>query len=139
MKADRVVLDTNILISAALRRQGLPRAVLDAVRAVNGVLLFSSETFDELRSRLHRPKFDRYVSREGRSIYLAQLVVVSEWVSITGAKLGCRDPDDDKLLETALVGEADCLITGDRDLLAVYPFHDIPILTPAGFLEILNR
>ena len=42
MKADRVVLDTNILISAALRRQGVPRAVLDAVRAVNGVLLFSS-------------------------------------------------------------------------------------------------
>ena len=105
------------------------------MRAVNGVLLFSIETFDELRSRLHRPKFDRYVSRESRSIYLAQLVVVSEWVSITGAKLGCRDPDDDKLLETALVGEADCLITGDRDLLELYPFHDIPILTPAGFLE----
>ena len=115
------------------------RAVLDAVRAVNGVLLFSIETFDELRSRLHRPKFDRYVSRESRSIYLAQLVVVSEWVSITGAKLGCRDPDDDKLLETALVGEAECLITGDRDLLELYPFHDIPILTPAGFLEIQNR
>ena len=64
MKAERVVLDTNVLISAALRPQGLPRAVLDAVRAVNGVLLFSSETFDELRSRLHRPKFDRYVSLE---------------------------------------------------------------------------
>ena len=45
-----------------------------------------------------------------------------------------RDPDDDKLLETALTGEADCLVTGDRDLLVMAPFHGIPILTPAAFL-----
>ena len=79
--------------------------------------MFSDETFDELRSRLRRPKFDSYVSREGRSVYLAQLEAVSEWVSITGTKLGCRDPGDDKLLETALMGEADCLIPVARDLL----------------------
>ena len=50
-------------------------------------------------------------------------------------KLGCRDPDDDKLLETALMGESDCLVTGDRDLLEMPPFNDIPILTPAGFFD----
>ena len=136
MKAERVVLDTNVLISAALRPEGLPRAVVDAVRAVNGMLLFSDETFDELRSRLHRSKFDGYVGREGRAVYLAQLEAVSEWVAIAGAKLGCRDPDDDKLLETALMGDADCLITGDRDLLEMSSFHDILILTPAGFLDL---
>lgn len=139
MKAERVVVDTNVLISAALRHQGLPRAVLDGLRAGNGVLLFSSETFEELRNRLQHQKFDRYVDREVRAIYLAQLVVVSERVSITGAKLGCRDRDDDKLLETALMGEADCLITGDRDLLEMHPFHGIPILTPAVFLELRKR
>ena len=53
-------------------------------------------------------------------------------MSIAGAKLGCRDPDDEKLLETALTGEADCLITGDRDLLEMSPFHDIPILKCLG-------
>ena len=63
-----------------------------------------------------------------------QLDAVSEWVAITGAKMGCRDLDDDKLLETAMMGEADCLITGDRDLLVMSPFHDIPIVTPADFL-----
>ena len=136
MKAERVVLDTNVLISAALSPNGSPRAVIDAVRLENGVLLFSDETFDELRSRFHRPKFDRYIGQEGRAIYLAQLEAVSEWVSIAGAKLGCRDPDDDKLLETALMGEADCLITGDRDLLEMSPFHAIPILTPASFLDL---
>ena len=133
MKAERVVLDTNILISAALRASGPPRAVLDAVRSENGILLFSDETFDELRICILRPKFDRYVGRKGRTVYLAQLEAVSEWVSISGARLGCRDPDDDKLLETALMGEADCLITGDRDLLAMSPFRKIPILTPAAF------
>lgn len=49
MKAERVVLDASALISAALRRDGRPRAVVDAVRGERGVLLFSDETFDEFR------------------------------------------------------------------------------------------
>ena len=136
MKAECVVLDTNVLISAALRRKGRPRAVVDAVREQRGVLLFSDETFDELQTRLRLPKFDRYVSPEERGIYLAQLEAVSEWVPIAGAKLGCRDPDDDKLLETALMGAADGLVTGDWDLLDMSPFQNIPILSPTGFLDL---
>ena len=46
--------------------------------------------------------------------------------------MGCRDLDDDKFLETALQGSADCLIAGDRDLLEMSPFMDIPILAPSG-------
>ena len=136
MKAECVVLDTNVLISAALRRKGRPRAVVDTVREQRGVLLFSDETFGELQTRLRLPKFDRYVSPEERVIYLAQLEAVSEWVPIAGAKLGCRDPDDDKLLETAMMGAADCLVTGDWDLLNMSPFQNIPILSPTGFLDL---
>ncbi|MCY4572629.1 MAG: putative toxin-antitoxin system toxin component, PIN family [Gemmatimonadetes bacterium] len=128
MKAERLVLDTNVLISAALSPGGSPRAVVDAARAENRILLFSHETFGELRSRLLNSKFDAYVGWEGRALYLAQLEAVSEWVSIAGAKLGCRDPDDDKVLETALLGEAGCLVTGDRHLLEMSPFHGIPIM-----------
>ena len=135
MRAERLVLDTNVLISAALRRDSPPRAVVDALRAENGVLLFSEETFDELRTRLLRSKFDRYVAPEYRLVYLAQLRAVSEFVSITGAKLGCRDPDDDKMLETALMGDANCLVTGDQDLLEMSRFRGIPMLTPATFLD----
>ncbi|MBP7000633.1 putative toxin-antitoxin system toxin component, PIN family [Amaricoccus sp.] len=137
MRADRVVLDTNVLISALLQPKGPPRAAVDAVRAAGGVLLFSEPTFDELRTRLERPKFDKYVSREGRALFLVQLDAVSEWIAITGARMGCRDPDDDKLLETAMMGEANCLVTGDRDLRVMSPFQDIPVLNPADFLAAL--
>ncbi len=131
MTVERFVLDTNVLISAALTPAGRPRVIVDAIRDGHGVLLFSDETFGELRTRFHRSKFDRYVSRDARWLFLAQLEAVSEWVSIVGAKLGCRDPGDDMLLETALLGGADCLITGDQDLLVMSPFHGIPIRTPA--------
>ena len=136
MRVERAVLDTNVLISAALRPTGQPRCAIDAVRRENGELLFSDETFDELQTRIWRAKFDSYVSRESRAIYLAQLKTVSAWVSIAGAKMGCRDPDDDMLLETALMGDADCLLTGDGDLLEMGPFRGIPILTPATFLNV---
>ena len=128
MKAERVVVDTSVLISAALLPNGVPRAAVDAVRRTGGSLVFSDQTIAELRTRLGRRKFDRYVTRADRALFLAQIEAVSVWVSITGAKLGCRDPDDDKVLETALMGAADCLVTGDRDLLAMSPFRGIPVL-----------
>ena len=134
MRADRVVLDTNVLISAALSPNGAPRAVVEALASADGVLLFSRETFHELRIRIMRSKFDNYVSRDERILFLAQLATITEWVRIGGATLGCRDPDDDKFLETALMGRADCLVTGDRDLLVMSPFHDLPILPPAEFI-----
>lgn len=139
MRVERVVLDTNVLISAALSPSSSPRAVVEATRAANGILVFSQETFDELRTRILGPKFDGYISREGRALYVAQLEAVSERVSIDGAELGCRDPEDDMVLETALVGRANCLVTGDRDLLEMSPFRGIPIVDPAGFLARTGR
>ena len=134
-RADRLVVDTNVLISAALRDRSPPRQVLDAVHDAGGVLLFSDDTFAEVHSRLLKTKFDRYVTVESRVAFLGYLVTVSEWVSINQAKLGCRDPDDDKILETALLGDATRIVTGDQDLLAMHPFRDIPILDPGAFLE----
>ena len=99
------------------------------------MLLFSDETFAELRTRLLRTKFDRYVSSQSRAVYLARVRAVAEWVGIVGAKLGCRDPDDDKVLEVALMGAADCIVTGDQDLLEIASFRSIPILTPANVLD----
>jgi len=134
MRAERVVLDTNVLISAALLADGKPftvlRQVLDA-----GVLVFSNETFTEIATRLMRPKFDRYISVELREQFLADLGAAAEWTTITGAVHVCRDPDDDFVLETVLTGRADCLVTGDGDLLALHPFRGLAILPPHDFLS----
>ena len=138
MTAERVVIDTNVLISAALLPHGIPRGAVDTVRRTGGSLVFSDQTLAELRTRLERAKFDRYVTRADRAVFLAQVQAVSVWVSITGAKLGCRNPDDDKVLETALMSVADCIVTGDRDLLAMSPFRAIPILEPSAFLSRLD-
>lgn len=135
MTVRRVVVDTNVLISGVLRPKGPPQAVVDILVAGVVVPLFSDTTFEELRTRILRRKFDRYVGRTGREHYVERLADVAEWVAISGARMGCRDPDDDKFLETALAGGADCLITGDRDLLEMSPFTGIPILAPAAFLE----
>jgi putative PIN family toxin of toxin-antitoxin system len=134
MKAERLVIDTNVLISAALQSRGTPAQLLDALRRSPATLLFSHETQEELATRLLKGKFDRYVSSAGRLKFLAQLDAVAEYVAITGRPMGCRDRDDDKFLETAVLGLADCLISGDNDLLALHPYHDLPILPPATAL-----
>jgi putative PIN family toxin of toxin-antitoxin system len=134
MKAERVVLDTNVLISAVLSPHGKPFACLSWVLD-NATLLASRELLDELETRLARPKFDRYLDDQRRRAFVAELALSSLLVELRGAIRVCRDPDDDKLLETAIAGGADCLVTGDQDLLVFNPFHGVPILTPAQFLE----
>jgi uncharacterized protein len=51
----------------------------------------------------------------------------------------CRDPDDDWVLATAVAGEADVIVTGDKDLLVLKRHQGIPIVTPRGFFELLQR
>jgi putative PIN family toxin of toxin-antitoxin system len=138
MRTERVVVDTNVLISAALQSSGRPRAVVDAIAAGGGLLLFSDETFAELSTRLARAKFDRYVSRVARARFLEHVGAVAEWVVISGIVQGCRDPRDDKILETATAGQAEFVVTGDQDLIVMSPFHGVPIVTPATFLERLG-
>ena len=123
MKAERTVGDTNVLISAAIVQTGKPRQVLEQIRR-DGRLLMCPDGMLELSSRLLRPKFDRYLTQSGRRAFLESLSSIVEIVKISGTLRVCRDPDDDKILETALVGAADCLVTGDRDLLALRPVGD---------------
>ncbi len=113
MSAERVVLDTNVLISAALIASSRPFEVLQDVMDT-GVLIFSNETFDEITTRLMRPRFDRYVSAATRQAFLADLAAVAEW--------------------TAIAGRANCLVTGDTDLLELHPFRGLAIMTLRGFL-----
>lgn len=127
------VIDTNVLISRLLVPRGIAAQAVD--RALGcGMLLASEATMGEIVSVLSRPKFDPYVSSHERQRFIALLGGITRIVPVTGKLQACRDPKDDKFLDVALAGAADAIITGDADLLALDPFHGVPILSPASFL-----
>jgi putative PIN family toxin of toxin-antitoxin system len=133
MKRDRVVLDTNVLISGLLSTTSTSaRAVEDAIRS--GQLLASTDTLRELMTTLLSPKFDRYVPRERRDALLLLLAPLIEIVEVVQRVQASRDPDDDKFLEVAVNGRADVIVSGDGDLLHLHPFRGIAILTPAAYM-----
>ena len=131
---DRIVIDTNVFVSAIVLPLSVPRQVVD--KALDeGVVLLSEATISELTEVLFRPKLDHYVSVEERTRFLRQLGGTAEFISIIQNVRECRDPRDDKFLEVALNGRADVIITGDADLLALHPWREIAIGTPAEYLK----
>lgn len=134
--AGRVVIDTNVWLSAALSPTGAPSQVVRRVLA-NGVPVFSDATFAELQTRLWKPKFDRYLSVETRHGILHDARALGHWVDIPpdmAARGFSRDTDDDKFIHTALIGNAQWLVSGDQDLLVIEADLAVNIVTPAGAL-----
>ena len=130
---DRIVVDTNVLVSGIVLPASLPRQAVDKALD-HGVLLFSEATMSELAQVLSRPKFDHYASMEERMLFLAELGGSAEFVPIIQIVRECRDPKDDKFLEVALNGRADLVITGDADLLALHPWRGIAIVSPTDYM-----
>ena len=135
MKVNRVVLDTNVLISAVLAPLGKPAACVAWVLD-NATLLSSPALIDELKTRLERPRFAKRVDRDEVASYLEDLRIAADFIEPTKRIKACRDPDDDKLLEIAVFGDAGWIVTGDDDLLVLNPFQGVQIVTPSGFLEL---
>ncbi|RYF76183.1 MAG: putative toxin-antitoxin system toxin component, PIN family [Comamonadaceae bacterium] len=134
----RWVLDTNVLVSRVLWPQGTPSRAFAQALQWGGTLLVSPATLAELHEVLMRPRLDRYASPEHRLAFLQLLPPVLELIHPATPIRACRDPKDDKFLEVAVHGQADALVTGDADLLALHPFHGVPILSPADFLQHLG-
>jgi putative PIN family toxin of toxin-antitoxin system len=138
MKAERVVVDSNVLISALLLPGSTPHQLLELLAEHNTALLFSDSTFTELATRLVKPKFDHYRTPAQLEAYLDWLSELGEWVVPNLSVNACRDSDDNKFLVLALSGEADCLISGDKVLLVLHPFENIPVLSPCNFLSVCD-
>jgi uncharacterized protein len=133
----RLVVDTNVFVSAAIKQNSLPFLVVRWIDQHDG-LLKSSATEQQLLEVLNRP----YIAattipalREG----VARMLAAAELVPISERIAACRDPTDDKFLELAVNGRADLIVSGDGDLLALNPFHGIPIVTPAAFVQGISR
>ncbi len=117
----RVVVDTNVILSAALSPSGAPSLLVSRL-VIESRLVFSEPTFAELETRLWKPKFDRYVSMTRRRELLHDLRAIADWVEVppsVAERRYSRDATDDKFIHAALAGEAMRLISGDEDLLTL--------------------
>jgi putative PIN family toxin of toxin-antitoxin system len=130
----RFVLDTNVVVSALLLSDSIPRQAFDKV-LTEGTLLISVPILIELADVLRRRQFNKYVLEEERMLFLVDLLKASELVETTEAITECRDPKDNKFLDLAFCANADYIISGDQDLLVLNPFRQIPIITPREFLS----
>lgn len=131
------IFDTNILLSALFDETSIPATALKKTR-LQDILLISESVKSEYRKVFFRPKFDKYISLTTRIEFIENIIAHSFPVTITQEIKVCRDSDDDKWLSLAISAKADCIVSGDKDLLVLHPFRQIPILKPADFLNSFN-
>lgn len=129
----RIVVDTNVLISAALLPQSVSARAF--ARAVEEFQMIQSEaTLGELIDVIMRPQFVRYLDEERRSRFLFVLAQVSKVIGVQTRVTDCSDPKDNKFLELAIDGNAQLIVSGDSHLRDLHPFRGIAIVTPREFL-----
>ena len=136
----RLVIDTNVLVSALLSGTSLPAHLIEFWREGGFDLLTSAEQLDELMRVTRYPKIRARLAPAlaGRLIY--ELRAVALVMANLPTVVVCSDPFDDYLLATAQVGAADYLVTGDkRDLLTLRVYEGTRIVTVRDFLVVTRR
>ena len=131
MPLSRIVLDTNVLVSALVFRSPSMSWLLSAWQSVAFIPLATRDTIAELERVLRHPNFNLLPGQP--ELLIADYHPWCEMVAITEPPEvpDCRDPRDRPFLELAAASQADALVTGDGDLLALAPVFSIPIITPA--------
>jgi uncharacterized protein len=128
------VLDCNVIVSAVLLPKSLTRKAFD--KALHeGEIVVSEVVINELDEVLRRPKLNKYIREEERIQFLMMLLRESRIVRVNRIVEDCSDPKDNKYLELALEAGATCILSGDKDLLVLHPYHGIRILAPGQFLN----
>ena len=134
-KMVRVVVDTNVLVSALID-DGKPRKLVLKLLGEHTVIL-SRQMLAELADVITRDKFT--VKRSQVDRFLSILVRESKIVpDHKRFKVILEDPDDDLVLDTAYTGRANFIVTGDKHLLAFGQFKKTRILNVAEMLEVLT-
>ena len=135
----RIVLDTNILVSALVAARGAPAQILARCQMGELTLLLSPDLMAELARVLHYPALRKRLTYNDDQIarYLALLMEIGVMLTpLPGAPFVADDPDDDKFVALALAGGARYLVSGDDHLLRLGQVHAIAILKPATFLRL---
>ncbi len=130
-KAPRVVIDTNVWLSA-LYFSGKPAQIVSLVENKDITSVTSNFILEETKEKMVvNFKTPTYAA----NATIAYITSISEKVSLKGKDFGLRDASDNYVLETAVVGKCKFLVTGDRDLLSVGKYKNISIIQPAKFLS----
>lgn len=130
----RIVLDTNVLVSALLNPHGPPARVLELILAGKLQILVDDRILDEYREVLLRPRFG--FDADEVATLVSALAAAGEWVTMPLPKLTLDDPDDLPFAEIAVAGAADALVTGN---MRHFPRSRLPrevsVVTPTAFLR----
>jgi putative PIN family toxin of toxin-antitoxin system len=134
------VIDTNVVVSAMISGEVRPPTrIIDAWHQSAFTWITSDPLIEELERAIGYPKVVRALKWDlaRRLAFIDSLRAVAEVVETTSTILGARDPDDDRVLEAAVAGNAAYIVTGDKDLLALGRHERIEIVTPAAFVAVL--
>lgn len=136
----RVVLDTNVWVSALITPTGTPATLLGKLR--DHVLISSEEMLEEVHRVLQKDRIVRRYNLTPKNIddYLVNIRQKVELVSADQPDFPIveADPSDDMFLVGAVKGMADCIVSGDRHLLSIVKYQRIPIVSPATLLAFLE-
>lgn len=136
----RIVLDTNILISALISKKATPHILYQAWWQYKLYSLISSTyQMEEFERVVQYPKLQKYLNQDEAQTMISGLYdfafVVEEIPNVSYSP----DPDDNLILGTAIAGKANLVVTGDkRDLLSLKTIDDIAILTAKEAVEIMD-
>jgi len=112
------VVDTSVLVSAFLNPEGFPARVLAAAQRRRFTLVTSAPLLEELREVLSRPRLmrARNTTPVDADVFVQSIADAASQVPVSDTLQLCRDPDDDVLLETAIVGGATHIVSRDEDI-----------------------
>ncbi len=135
----RAVIDTNIIISAVLRPGSSPDQVVQAGVRRHFQAITSPPLLAELKKVLSRPRVTRRLITPPEEVdrFIKDMESAVTMVDPAESLSVIADPPDNRVLEAVVAGEADYIISGDRDLLDLGKYEGIEIVTPAMFLAIL--
>ena len=133
----RVVLDTNVLVSALIK-SGKPRSFLKAMLRPDHALILSEPIIEEFSRVTADEKIKRYADDEAVAAYLRVLLSKAVFVRPRSRVRVFNNPDD-KVLNTAKEGDADFIVTGDKHMLELKEFKGIMIVTVERALSIVGR
>jgi len=131
----KIVLDANVVV-AAFATRGLCESILELCFHSHEIVLCEDLLDEILRNLQEKINLPGGIVEDIGKLLREHASIVS---SIPLAADICRDPDDVKILGLAVAAHADCIVTGDKDLLILEKFQGIPILTPRSFSDILHQ